>query len=82
MVRGPFTIYIYAPSPPTKGLVSSSPWEMLARPFLLTELVRCATKESLSKECRLLVLEIVCEGEEDDSVLPFTMYELGIGANS
>ncbi|CAI5766995.1 ubiquitin-like modifier-activating enzyme 7 [Podarcis lilfordi] len=36
----------------------------------LTELVRCATKEALSKECRLLVLDVVCEDEKDDSVLP------------
>ncbi|XP_048344495.1 ubiquitin-like modifier-activating enzyme 7 [Sphaerodactylus townsendi] len=36
----------------------------------LTELVCRATAETVSKDCRLLVFEIVCENEEDDTELP------------
>ncbi|XP_077182207.1 ubiquitin-like modifier-activating enzyme 7 isoform X3 [Paroedura picta] len=36
----------------------------------LTELVRPATAKTVSKDCRLLVFEIVCENEEDGAVLP------------
>ncbi|XP_015262892.1 PREDICTED: LOW QUALITY PROTEIN: ubiquitin-like modifier-activating enzyme 7 [Gekko japonicus] len=35
----------------------------------LTELV-CATAETVSKDCRLLVFQIVCDNEEDDADLP------------
>ncbi|KAL8212240.1 UNVERIFIED_CONTAM: hypothetical protein K2H54_041146, partial [Gekko kuhli] len=35
----------------------------------LTELV-CATAETVSKDCRLLVFQMVCKNEEDDTDLP------------